>query len=203
MPWATVPADHCTTAWPGIGQNPYHRVLIYVVKFSGESVMAVRPRRRLERVWGFHGEMIIPNSPYEAAPDLPLRLNCDLLNLNVMRDNMHDWVRFTTAWLAFKRLAAIPTVSLLPQRRPRRRQCPVQFLPHVLEWTCKGQRLKTTAIEGDRSRRGQAELARVPARRTEIYSSATPPRLPPLPCSLHRASRYRLDQLVPNAQPCR
>jgi enterochelin esterase-like enzyme len=67
----------------------YHRVLT----FSGTYVNQQWPSNpeTPHGAWGFH-ETIIPNSPVK-----PLRIwmevgDRDLLNPNVMRDNMHDWV---------------------------------------------------------------------------------------------------------------
>jgi enterochelin esterase-like enzyme len=67
----------------------YHRVLTY----SGTYVNQQWPHNdeTPHGAWGFH-ESIIPNSPVK-----PLRIwmevgDRDLLNPNVMRDNMHDWV---------------------------------------------------------------------------------------------------------------
>ena len=67
----------------------YHRVLTY----SGTYVNQQYPwnAKTPHGAWGFH-ETLIPNSPVK-----PLRIwmevgDRDLLNPNVMRDNMHDWV---------------------------------------------------------------------------------------------------------------
>ncbi len=67
----------------------YHRVLTY----SGTYVNQQWPwnPETPQGAWGFH-QTLIPNSPVK-----PLRLwmevgDRDLLNPNVMRDNMHDWV---------------------------------------------------------------------------------------------------------------
>ena len=67
----------------------YHRV----ITFSGTYVNQQWPfnPETPHGAWGFH-ETLIPNSP---AKPIRLWMDCgdqDLLNPNVMRDNMHDWV---------------------------------------------------------------------------------------------------------------
>jgi enterochelin esterase-like enzyme len=76
----------------------YHRVLTY----SGTYVNQQWPHNdeTPHGAWEYH-EHLIPDSPIK-----PLRLwlevgDCDLLNPNSMRDNMHDWV------LANERMARV------------------------------------------------------------------------------------------------
>ena len=73
----------------------YHRVLTY----SGTFVNQQWPSNpeTPHGAWEFH-EHLIPNSPAK-----PLRIwmevgDRDLLNPNVMRDNMHDWVLANETW---------------------------------------------------------------------------------------------------------
>ena len=67
----------------------YHRVLTYSLH-GREPAVAAKPETP-HGAWEFH-ERLIPNSPVK-----PIRIwmavgDRDLLNPNVMRDNMHDWV---------------------------------------------------------------------------------------------------------------
>src|SRR6059058_4465774 len=73
----------------------YHRVLTT----SGTFVNQQWPfdPKMPDGAWGFH-ETLIPNSPKK-----PIRVfisvgDQDLLNPNVLRDGMHDWVEANTAW---------------------------------------------------------------------------------------------------------
>ncbi len=98
----------------------YHRVLTY----SGTYVNQQWPStpETPGGAWDFHARLI-PNSPVQ-----PIRIwmevgDRDLLNPNVMRDGMHDWV------LANERMARVLAdkglslpVRVRPQRRPRRRR---------------------------------------------------------------------------------
>ena len=94
--------------------------------------------------WGFH-ETLIPNSPKK-----PIRLfisvgDQDLLNPNVMRDNMHDWVE------ANNRMAKVLTdkgydYQYLFCRGARHSigNAQAQFLPHAIEWVWQGYTPNTT-----------------------------------------------------------
>ena len=115
----------------------YHRVLT----FSGTFVNQQWPfnPETPDGAWGFH-EKLIPESDPK-----PLRIwmavgDRDSLNPNIMRDGMHDWVEANNrmAKVLESQGLSLP-IPLLPQRRPRRRQCPRgQILPHALEWLWKG-----------------------------------------------------------------
>jgi iron(III)-enterobactin esterase len=114
----------------------YHRVLTY----SGTYVNQQWPpsAETLHGAWEFH-ERLIPNSPPR-----PIRLwmevgDRDLLNPNVMRDNMHDWV------LANENMARVLTAmgyryQFVFARNAGHCDRPVkqQTLPAALEWLWKG-----------------------------------------------------------------
>jgi enterochelin esterase family protein len=88
--------------------------------------------------WGFH-ETLIPNSPRK-----PLRIfisigDRDLLNPNVMRDDMHDWVE------ANHRMAKVLQAKdyhyqylFCLNSGHGIRNAKVQFLPHAIEWVWYG-----------------------------------------------------------------
>jgi len=114
----------------------YHRVLTY----SGTYVNQQWPpsAETPHGAWEFH-ERLIPNSPVK-----PIRLwmevgDRDLLNPNVMRDNMHDWV------VANENMARVLAAKGYPYQfvfarnaghcdRPTK----LQTLPEALEWLWKG-----------------------------------------------------------------
>jgi iron(III)-enterobactin esterase len=93
--------------------------------------------------WGFH-ETLIPRGPKK-----PVRIflsvgDRDLLNPNVMRDGMHDWVEANHRMAKVLKekgyeyqylfcLGAGHSVSNAQQ----------QFLPHAIEWVWKGYAPKT------------------------------------------------------------
>ena len=87
--WAAVPAGRARLIMAWYHPELYHRVLTY----SGTYVNQQWPPNpeTPHGAWEFH-EHLIPNSPPK-----PIRIwmevgDRDLLNPNVMRDNMHDWV---------------------------------------------------------------------------------------------------------------
>ena len=96
----------------------YHRVLTY----SGTYVNQQWPpnAETPHGAWEFH-ERLIPNSPAK-----PIRIwmevgDRDLFNPNVMRDNMHDWVRRQREHGQGARGQGLPLpVRLRAQRRPLR-----------------------------------------------------------------------------------
>ena len=96
----------------------YHRVLTY----SGTYVNQQWPSNpeTPHGAWEFH-EHLIPNSPPK-----PIRIwmevgDRDLLNPNVMRDNMHDWVRREREHGQGAGRQGLPLpVRVRPQRRPHR-----------------------------------------------------------------------------------
>ena len=116
----------------------YHRVLTY----SGTYVNQQWPHDPAtpHGAWGFH-ESLIPNSARK-----PIRLwmedgDRDLLNPNLMRDGMHDWV------LANERMAGALAAKGYPYQfvfarnaGHCERSVKQQTLPEALEWLWKGYR---------------------------------------------------------------
>jgi enterochelin esterase-like enzyme len=116
----------------------YHRVLSY----SGTFVNQQWPSDPAtpHGAWEFH-ERLIPESPVK-----PLRIwlevgDRDLLNPNVMRDDMHDWV------LANERMAAVLAARGYPYQflfvrnaGHSDRAVKQQTLPEALEWLWQGYR---------------------------------------------------------------
>ncbi len=114
----------------------YHRVLTT----SGTFVNQAWPfdPKYPDGAWGFH-ETLIPNSPKK-----PIRLfisvgDADLLNPNVMRDDMHDWVE------ANHRMAKVLKAKGYEYQYLFCRgsghgvgNAQAQFLPHAIEWVWKG-----------------------------------------------------------------
>ncbi len=120
----------------------YHRVLT----ISGTFVNQAWPfdPKYPDGAWGFH-ETLIPNNSKK-----PLRIflsvgDSDLLNPNVMRDGMHDWVE------ANHRMAKVLKAKGYEYQYLFCRgaghgvgNAQSQFLPHAIEWVWKGY----TAKEG-------------------------------------------------------
>jgi iron(III)-enterobactin esterase len=116
----------------------YHRVLTY----SGTYVNQQWPYnpQTPHGAWGFH-ERLIPGSPAK-----PIRLwmevgDRDLLNPNVMRDNMHDWV------VANENMAGVLAAKryhyqfvFARNAGHTDRTVKQQTLPEALEWLWKGYR---------------------------------------------------------------
>jgi enterochelin esterase-like enzyme len=114
----------------------YHRVLTY----SGTYINQQWPHNdeTPHGAWGFH-ETIIPNSPVK-----PLRIwmevgDRDLLNPNVMRDEMHDWV------LANENMARVLAAKgyhyqfvFAKDAGHTDRAVKAQTLPQALEWLWQG-----------------------------------------------------------------
>jgi enterochelin esterase-like enzyme len=114
----------------------YHRVLTT----SGTFVNQQWPfdPKMPDGAWGFH-ETLIPNSPKK-----PIRVfisvgDQDLLNPNVMRDGMHDWVE------ANNRMAKVLAAKGYEYQYLFCRgsghgvgNAKAQFLPHAIEWVWKG-----------------------------------------------------------------
>jgi enterochelin esterase-like enzyme len=114
----------------------YHRVLTT----SGTFVNQQWPfdPEMPDGAWGFH-KTLIPNSPKK-----PIRLflavgDQDLLNPNVMRDDMHDWVE------ANHRMAEVLKAKGYEYQYLFCRgsghgvgNAKAQFLPHAIEWVWKG-----------------------------------------------------------------
>jgi iron(III)-enterobactin esterase len=122
----------CALAMAWYRPDLYHRVLAY----SGTFVNQQWPynKETPHGAWEFH-EHLIPNSPPK-----PLRIwlevgDKDLLNPNIMRDNMHDWV------LANERMADVLAkkgyrYQFVFARNATHcdRSVKLQTLPEALEW---------------------------------------------------------------------
>jgi hypothetical protein len=118
----------------------YHRVLTY----SGTYVNQQWPHSNEtpHGAWEFH-ERLIPNSPAR-----PIRIwmevgDRDLLNPNVMRDNMHDWV------VANENMARVLAAKgyhyqfvFARNAGHTDRTVKLQTLPEALEWLWKGYRVE-------------------------------------------------------------
>lgn len=90
--------------------------------------------------WGFH-ETLIPGSPRK-----PLRIflavgDRDLLNPNVMRDGMHDWVEANHRMAKVLAAKGYPYQYLFCRNAGHGlRDAKRQFLPHAIEWVWHGYR---------------------------------------------------------------
>jgi len=88
--------------------------------------------------WGFH-KTLIPNSPKK-----PIRLfisvgDRDLLNPNVMRDGMHDWVEANNRMAKVLKAKGYHYQYLFClNARHGIGNAKAQFLPHAIEWVWKG-----------------------------------------------------------------
>lgn len=88
--------------------------------------------------WGFH-ETLIPNSPKK-----PIRLfisvgDRDLLNPNVMRDGMHDWVEANHRMAKVLKAKGYEYQYLFCRNSGHGiRNAKAQFLPHAIEWVWAG-----------------------------------------------------------------
>jgi enterochelin esterase family protein len=114
----------------------YHRVLTT----SGTFVNQQWPfdPETPDGAWGFH-ETLIPNSPRK-----PLRIlisvgDRDLLNPNVMRDDMHDWVEANHRMAKVLQAKGYHYQYLFCLNAGHGiRNAKVQFLPHAIEWVWYG-----------------------------------------------------------------
>ncbi len=92
--------------------------------------------------WGFH-KTIIPNSPKK-----PIRLfisvgDRDLLNPNVMRDGMHDWVEANHQMAKVLKAKGYEYQYLFCRNSGHGiRNAKAQFLPHAIEWVWRGYGVK-------------------------------------------------------------
>jgi len=119
----------------------YHRVLTT----SGTFVNQQWPfdPEMPDGAWGFHNKLI-PESPKK-----PLRIflavgDYDLLNPNVMRDGMHDWVEANHRMAKVLKAKGYDYQYLFCQNSGHGvRNAKEQFLPHAIEWVWKGYPLKT------------------------------------------------------------
>lgn len=110
----------------------YHRVVSYSGTFVNQQ-WPFNPETP-DGAWGFHNK-IIPESPKK-----PLRIwmgvgDRDLLNPNVMRDNMHDWVKANNEMAKVLKAKGYSYQyffcrdnghSMSPAKR--------QYMPHAIEW---------------------------------------------------------------------
>ena len=114
----------------------YHRVLTT----SGTFVNQAWPfdPKYPDGAWGFH-ETLIPNSPKK-----PIRLfisvgDADLLNPNVMRDGMHDWVEANHRMAKVLKAKGYEYQYLFCRGAGHSvGNAQAQFLPHAIEWVWKG-----------------------------------------------------------------
>jgi enterochelin esterase-like enzyme len=114
----------------------YHRVLTT----SGTFVNQQWPfdPKMPDGAWGFHNGLI------SKSPKKPLRIfisvgDRDLLNPNVMRDDMHDWVEANNRMAKVLKAKGYPYQYLFCQNSGHGiRNAKAQFLPHAIEWVWKG-----------------------------------------------------------------
>jgi len=114
----------------------YHRVLTT----SGTFVNQAWPfdPKMPDGAWGFH-ETLIPNDPKK-----PIRLfisvgDADLLNPNVMRDGMHDWVEANHRMAKVLKAKGYEYQYLFCRGSGHSvGNAKSQFLPHAIEWVWKG-----------------------------------------------------------------
>jgi enterochelin esterase family protein len=114
----------------------YHRVLTT----SGTFVNQAWPfdPKFPDGAWGFH-ETLIPKEPKK-----PIRLfmavgDADLLNPNVMRDNMHDWVEANNRMAKVLKEKGYEYQYLFCRGAGHSvGNAQAQFLPHAIEWVWKG-----------------------------------------------------------------
>jgi enterochelin esterase family protein len=114
----------------------YHRVLTT----SGTFVNQQWPfdPKMPDGAWGFH-KTLIPNSPRK-----PIRLfisvgDQDLLNPNVMRDGMHDWVEANNRMAKVLKAKGYDYQYLFCRGSGHGvGNAKSQFLPHAIEWVWKG-----------------------------------------------------------------
>ena len=119
----------------------YHRVLTT----SGTFVNQAWPfdKNYPDGAWGFH-ETLISNEPKK-----PLRIflavgDKDLLNPNVMRDDMHDWVEANHRMAKVLKQKGYDYQYLFcVGARHGIGNAQQQFLPHAIEWVWKGYAPKT------------------------------------------------------------
>jgi enterochelin esterase family protein len=116
--------------------NLYHRVLTTSGTFVNQQ-WPFNPETP-GGAWDFH-ETIIPSSPKK-----PVRIflsvgDRDLLNPNVMRDGMHDWVEANHRMAKVLKAKGYHYQYLFCQNSGHGiGNAKVQFLPHAIEWVWKG-----------------------------------------------------------------
>jgi enterochelin esterase-like enzyme len=117
----------------------YHRVLTT----SGTFVNQAWPfdPKYPDGAWGFH-ETLIPKEPKK-----PIRIfisvgDKDLLNPNVMRDGMHDWVEANHGMAKVLKEKGYEYQYLFCRSAGHSiGNAQAQFLPHAIEWVWKGYAL--------------------------------------------------------------
>jgi len=118
----------------------YHRVLTTSGTFVNQQ-WPFNPETP-DGAWGFH-ETLIPNSPKK-----PLRIfisvgDRDLLNPNVMRDGMHDWVEANHRMAKVLHDKGYHYQYLFCRNSGHGiRNAKAQFLPHAIEWVWHGHTAK-------------------------------------------------------------
>lgn len=120
----------------------YHRVLTT----SGTFVNQAWPfdPKYPDGAWGFH-ETLIPKEPKK-----PIRIflsvgDKDLLNPNVMRDGMHDWVEANHRMATVLKAKGYEYQYLFCRGAGHSiGNAQQQFLPHAIEWVWKGYAGKTS-----------------------------------------------------------
>jgi enterochelin esterase-like enzyme len=118
----------------------YHRVLTTSGTFVNQQ-WPFNPETP-DGAWGFH-ETLIPNSPKK-----PLRIfisvgDRDLLNPNVMRDGMHDWVEANHRMAKVLHDKGYHYQYLFCRNSGHGiRNAKAQFLPHAIEWVWHGYKAK-------------------------------------------------------------
>jgi enterochelin esterase family protein len=114
----------------------YHRVLTTSGTFVNQQ-WPFNPETP-DGAWGFH-ETIIPNSPKK-----PLRIflsvgDRDLLNPNVMRDGMHDWVEANHRMAKVLKAKGYDYQYLFCRNSAHGiGNAKNEFLPHAIEWVWQG-----------------------------------------------------------------
>jgi enterochelin esterase family protein len=114
----------------------YHRVLTT----SGTFVNQAWPfdPKYPDGAWGFH-ETLIPNSPKKPIRIFMAAGDADLLNPNVMRDDMHDWVEANHRMAKVLRAKGYHYQYLFCLDSGHGiRNAKAQFLPHAIEWVWHG-----------------------------------------------------------------
>ncbi|MBX9681796.1 MAG: esterase family protein [Gemmataceae bacterium] len=114
----------------------YHRVLTT----SGTFVNQAWPfdSKYPDGAWGFH-ETLIQKEPKKSIRIFISVGDRDLLNPNVMRDNMHDWVEANHRMAKVLKEKGYEYQYLFCQNAGHSiGNAQAQFLPHAIEWVWKG-----------------------------------------------------------------
>ena len=114
----------------------YHRVLTT----SGTFVNQAWPfdLKYPDGAWGFH-KTLIPKEPKKAIRIFISVGDKDLLNPNVMRDGMHDWVEANNRMAKLLKAKGYEYQYLFCRNAGHSvGNAQAQFLPHAIEWVWKG-----------------------------------------------------------------